>query len=444
MRGFLAMAVVAVLAPLAPVLAQVHPGGALSAEEIEIKVALSEQADEMTALLARWVEINTGSWNRAGLEQFAEQLRAPLEALGFQVEIAPGVHLDVPGVDNPRTGPLILARRPARRARAQPPLRVMLAGHFDTVFEPDSPFQHFARDTAHAKSATGPGVADMKGGLVVMIYALRALAGSGDLDRASWVVVLNSDEEIGSLGSRPLIEREARNADYGFVFEAAQRGGAMVRSRRGLGQFWMSVRGVAAHSGSSHDKGRSAVRELAQKIVLVEELTDYDRGITLNVGTVRGGTKRNIVPDRAEAWIDLRYDDPDTGVEVRDELLRIADDVEVEGTRTSLWGRLHRPPKLETEQVDALLLAHADTAADLGWPLPAPVHAGGGTDGSLMGHVDLPTLDSMGAVGGRAHTRGEYVRLASLPERATLAAVLLSRLLHGRLTLGDGRAAEVD
>jgi glutamate carboxypeptidase len=441
MRGFLAVAVALVaLLPVAPVGAV----GALSAEEIEIKVALSEQADEMAALLAEWVEINTGSWNRDGLVQFAERLREPLEAVGFRVQITPGVHLDVPGVESPRTGPLVLARRPARLAGAGPPLVVMLSGHFDTVFEPDSPFQHFARDAAQPERATGPGVADMKGGLVVMIYALRALAGSGDLDRASWVVVLNSDEEIGSLGSRPLIEREARHADYGFVFEAAQRGGAMVRSRRGLGQFWMSVEGVAAHSGSSHEKGRSAVRELAQKIVLVEDLTDYDRGITLNVGTVRGGTKRNIVPDEAEAWIDLRYDDPETGVEVRDELLRIADEVEVEGTRTSLWGRLHRPPKLPTERVEALLEAHADAAADLGWPVPAPVHAGGGTDGSLMGHVDLPTLDSMGVVGGRAHTREEYVHLESLPQRATLAAVLLSRLLRGRVTLGDRRAAEVD
>jgi len=301
------------------------------------------------------------------------------------------------------------------------------------VFEPSSEFQSFTRDPGQPGRATGPGVADMKGGLVILLEALRALRETGALNRAHWVVLLNADEEIGSLGSRPLIEAEARTARYGFVFESAQGGGAMVRSRRGLGQFHLRVQGVPAHAGSAHERGRSAIRALAAKIVEIEALTDYERGITLNVGTIAGGTKRNIVPAEATAWIDLRYDDPEAGEEIRTKIEEIAATAHVPDTKTEVWGSLHRPPKPATEAVDGLIRAHADVLLALGdSPLP-PRHSGGGTDGSLMGAVGLATLDSMGAVGGRAHTQDEFVDLRSLPRRATIAAILLHRLIEGRL-----------
>jgi glutamate carboxypeptidase len=430
----------------------------LAAEEIELKVGIAEQRDEMVALLAELVRLNTGSWNREGLEQMADLLVPLFEELDFAVTLEPGVPLDLPGLEHPHTGPLVIARRAAPDETGDPPT-ILLVGHFDTVFERDSPFQDFVFDEVEPElpaaaemaeedqvevdpapperpaRATGPGAVDMKGGLVVMLHALRALREAGMLERASWVVLLNSDEEIGSLGSREWIEEEAGDADYGFVFEAAHGGGGMVRSRRGLGQFYMSVQGVSAHSGSAHDKGRSAVRELAEKVLLIESLTDYGRGVTLNVGTIEGGTKRNIVPEHAAAWIDLRYDEPKLGEQARLELERISGDASVDGTETTLWGTLHRPPKLATPQVDFLLSTHATVASDLGISLPDPVHAGGGTDGSLMGAVGLPTLDSMGVVGGGAHTTREYVELDSLADRAALAAILLRRIVHGKVPL---------
>jgi glutamate carboxypeptidase len=302
-------------------------------------------------------------------------------------------------------------------------------GHYDTVFEPDSPFQSFRPPEEGVGNAFGPGVADMKGGLAVLLYALRGLAEMGQLDRASWTVVVNGDEEIGSLGSRERIEAAARESDYGLVFEASY-GWSMVRSRRGLGQFHLEVEGVAAHAGNAHARGRSAVRELAQKILEIEALTDYDRGLTLNVGTISGGTKRNIVPANASAWIDVRYDDPETGEWIRQRLEEIAATTFVEGTRTTLWGTLHRPPKLETDEVTVLLDRHTEVVHDLGLPPPERVHSGGGTDGSLMGADGRPTLDSMGVVGGNAHTSEEFVVLDSIPERALIAAILLMRLIQ--------------
>ncbi len=431
------LALCALLLAAAPRLASGAPtegegAAGLDAEEIELKVRIAERHDEMVRTLAAWVDVNTGSWNGPGLDAFARLLAAPLQALGFEVEILTGEEIDLPGRGRVATGPLLHARRRARTQGQRPPLRLLLVGHFDTVFEPDSPFQRFEPDPDDPQRATGPGVADMKGGLVVLFEALRGLDALGELDDAEWTVLLNSDEELGSLGSRGLIESEARRAEVGFVFESAHEGG-MVRSRRGLGQFYLTVEGVAAHAGSAHDQGRSAVHEIATKILRIEALTDYGRGLTLNVGIVRGGSKRNIVPERAEVWIDMRYDAPELGQEARGALEAVAKETVVDGTHSTLWGRLHRPPKPATPEVDALLEQHERVAQALGILLPQPRHAGGGTDGSLMGAVGLATLDSMGAVGGAAHTRREYVDLSSLPSRAALAAVLLRRLVRERL-----------
>ena len=142
-----------------------------------------------------------------------------------------------------------------------------------------------------------------------MFEALRWFKEFGHLDKVEWTVILNSDEEIGSLGSRPWIEKYAKVNDWGFVFEPSYSENAMVKSRRGLGQAFLEVKGKAAHSGSAHQEGISAIKEISEKIIHIERLTDYRAGVTVNVGTIHGGTKRNIIPEKAESWIDLRYDD---------------------------------------------------------------------------------------------------------------------------------------
>ena len=404
------------------------PAATLDAEDVEIRVDLLGQRGAMLELLRAWVDTNTGTWNLSGLSEFAGLLAAPLAELGFAVELRDGPELDYPGRGRVRTGPIVLARRePDDLARGAP--RFLLVGHYDTVFEPDSAFQRLHVDPNHPDRAVGPGAADMKGGLVVLVYALQALAESGDLDRASFTVLLNADEEIGSLATRALIESEARRASVGLVFESARRGGAMVRSRRGLGQFYLVSTGRAAHAGSAHRQGRSAVLDLAHKVIEIESITDYEKGITVNTGTFQGGTKRNIVPERAEVWVDLRYDEPEQGQDVRRRLEEIAATSAVPDVRSSVWGTLHRPPKRETAETRALLERHEAIARALGLLTPDPIHAGGGTDGSLMGAVGLPTLDSMGVRGARAHTDREFVIIASLPERAALAALLMRSLM---------------
>jgi glutamate carboxypeptidase len=412
-------------APAADALAQAQ----LSADEIELRVLIEERQPELERTLENWVNQNTGSFNLEGLRGFAAVLQAELVQLGFEVRAEPGPRISLPGQPEFESGPLVLATRRGAEAQASA-LRLLLMGHYDTVFEPEVPFQRFTREGTAPGRALGPGVTDMKGGLLVMLAALRGLRESGALERAHVTVLLNGDEELGSLGSRPRIESVAREADIGFVFESAQQGGAMVRSRGGLGQFHLSVNGVAAHAGSAHQQGRSAIRELAGKVLAVEALTDYGRGLTLNVGTIRGGSKRNIVPEQAEAWIDLRYANPADGESARAALERIAAQNSVPETRSALWGSLHRPPKLADARTDALLEAHAQVARAFGMQLPEPVSSGGGTDGSLTAAVGLATLDSLGVVGGEAHTDQEYIELRSLGERAALAAALLGRLIR--------------
>jgi glutamate carboxypeptidase len=398
---------------------------AASAEERDIRRDLEARTPEMTALLAAWTGFNTGSFHLRGLEQFAAYLQDPLAEMGFDASVVSGARIELPDRAGVHTGPLIIARRRAARAGAP---RFLVVGHYDTVFEPDSGFVAWRPGCRGEAIACGPGVVDMKGGLVVMIYALRALHRRGELDRAHWTILLNADEEIGSPGSRAWIEEEARRADYGFVFEPAQSDGAMVSSRRGIGQFHLRVQGVAAHAGVAHAEGRSAIRTLADQVLRIEALTDERRGVTLNVGTIQGGEKRNVVPAHASAWVDLRYDEQSEGERVKSEIARIAGEPLVEGTRVEVWSSLHRPPKPATEGSRSLLAAHAAVAGDLGVALPPAAHSGGGTDGSVMQAVGLATLDSLGAVGGGAHTPEEFVRTDVLGERSALAAILWRRL----------------
>jgi len=213
-----------------------------------------------------------------------------------------------------------------------------------------------------------------------------------------------------------------------LVFEAAREGGELARSRGGAGQFHLDVRGVSAHVAASGSEGHSAIVALAKKVIAIESLTDYSRGILLNVGTIEGGTKRNVVPDHASAWIDLRYDEPGQGEEMRARLEQIARAEDVPGTSATLWGRLHRPPKPETPQVDALLWLQQKLARELGFPAPVALRSSSVTDGSLSQAVGLPTVDALGVRGGEAHTEREFVVLPSLSERATIAAVLIRHL----------------
>ncbi len=408
---------------------------ALAAESIEPALNVDERAlvqwldseeDNMLELLERFTNINSGSLNKAGVDEIGRILSQELVSLGFATQTLPGELIEMPSC--PGSSYSIDVTDHILASKSGSGKRLLLMGHMDTVFPPDSPFQTFSRD---GDTMYGPGVADMQGGLVVMLYALKALQNAGKLDEVHLSVLLNSDEEIGSLSSRKYLEEQAKLHDYGLVYESSGND-TLTRQRKGLGQARFVVNGKASHAGGAHEQGRSAIKELAYKIVEIEKITDYESGVTVNVGVVSGGEARNTIAPCAEALIDLRYPAPEQGVDAVEQFEQIFDSVlsypvdSGEITTTS-WANLHRPPKIPTPESDYLLEKTRSIGRHLGQDL-AVTDSGGGTDGSLTQAAGLPTLDSLGVAGTGAHSNREEARVSSLVERAKLSAVLIHRL----------------
>lgn len=398
----------------------------LTDDEVALADWLAPQEQEMVDLLEKITNINSGSLNKAGVSEIADIFSGELQELGFTISSLPGERIEMPSCPGSDysidVADHILAKKPGNGTR------LLLMGHLDTVFPPDAPFQEFRRE---GDVVYGPGVADMKGGLVVMLYTLKALAQSGDLDDMAVSVLLNSDEEVGSLSSRKFLEQEAREHDYGLVYESSGLN-TLVRERKGLGQARFVINGLASHAGGAHQQGRSAIKELAYKIVEIENMTDYESGVTVNVGVVSGGEARNTIAPCAEGFVDLRYPTAEQGEQARQDFERIFSQVysypvDSGELTTNSWVNLHRPPKIPTEESDYLLEKTRAIGRMLG-QLFGVTDSGGGTDGSLTQAVGLPTLDSLGVAGLGAHSNREEASVSSLVKRAQLSAVLMRRL----------------
>ena len=398
----------------------------LSTQEVEIGRWLSTQQDHMVNFLRRLSNINSGSLNTAGLAQMRNIFRQELESLGFAVSELPGDTLELPhcpgnDLQFQLSDHLLASIKGSGK-------RLLIMGHLDTVFPLSSPFQTFSQE---GDFVYGPGVSDMKGGLVIMLYALKALNQFGLLEDKNLTLLLNSDEEMGSLSSRTHLETQARLHDYGLVYEPSGNNN-FTRRRKGLGQARFVVNGRASHAGGAHEEGRSAIKELAYKIIEIEKMTDYEKGLTVNVGLISGGEARNTIAPCAEAFVDLRFPEPEQGVEAIAQFEAIAKTVYSTETNqqdltTQTWIHLHRPPKIPTESSDYLL----NKAIGLGSLLEQSygiTDSGGGTDGSLTQAVGLPTLDSLGIDGSGNHSDREKAHIGSLVQRAKLSALLIQRL----------------
>lgn len=303
--------------------------------------------------------------------------------------------------------------------------QVLLLGHMDTVWPVgETKSRPFRREEGHHGGelvATGPGAFDMKGGLVICLFVVSALRDLGLTPAHRLVFLFNSDEEVGSLTSRPYIEAEAQRSDAAFVLEPS-REDALVTWRKGVGRFNLEVGGVAAHSGAAHERGVSAVEELAHQVLRLEAMTDYDRGTTVNVGVFGGGSKVNVRPASATADIDLRVTTGEEG----DTMTRAILGLQPVNPRATLKvsGGLNRPPWAATSKGNALFDRAKRLGSTLGLDL-WPAGTGGGSDGNFTAALGVPTLDGLGIVGNDAHALTEWVDLASMPLRAALLALLL-------------------
>lgn len=303
---------------------------------------------------------------------------------------------------------------------------VLLLGHMDTVF----PVGEAARRpfTVEGSRVTGPGALDMKGGVAVMLSALKALHSAGFSGRPLKVILV-SDEEIAHNGSKAtvMLQREARGCAACFNCETGYEDNSLVIGRKGGVVFKAAVHGIAAHAGNNPRQGRSAIWEMAKKIDDIQNMTDWDKGITFNVGTIKGGTVSNAIPDYCEVEGDIRFQDPDISPFVKEELFKVLNHTYMEGTKTELLlyheGML---PMKMTEENRKLFEFVKKTGEENGIPVSEGKLVGGGSDSGYVVYAGVPTVCAMGVKGRFNHTRDEYALKDSLFERAKpLGAVIL-------------------
>jgi glutamate carboxypeptidase len=367
---------------------------------------LTQHQPEMVEQARELVTRESPTHDKASCDVLCSYLAERFRALGGKVNVhrqmKAGNHLQV-DFAGPR------GRKP-----------VLLLGHYDTVYDLDT-LKTMPWREADGKLC-GPGVFDMKGGIVQIMFALRTLREvNGELPRAV-TVWLVSDEETGSDTSRATTEKLASHCAAALVCEPAGPGGALKTARKGVGGFVIQVTGRAAHSGLDFEKGQSAIQELAHQIHAIAELTDLKRGITLNVGVIRGGTRTNVVAGEASAEVDLRFahksDGP--GIVRKVKSLRPVN----RHCKLHVEGGVNRPPLERTQAVAALFQTAQKVAQELGFPLEE-IAVGGGSDGNFTAGIGVPTLDGLGAVGDGAHAANEYVLATEVPRRAALLAGLI-------------------
>jgi len=369
---------------------------------------LAGQRRSLEELVERLVRLNSFTQNRPGVNAVADLVAEELRAVGLAVERIPssryGDHLAFAG---PGAGPA-----------------VFLVGHLDTVFPPGQ-FEVFESD---GRTAHGPGVFDMKGGIAVMLFGLAALSRAGLLGRVPIRGMLVSDEEVGSPDSQPHLRARAAGASAALCFESGREEDRIVTQRRGVAAIHVEAEGVAAHAGNDHARGRNAVWSLSRFVDRAQRLTDYARGATVNVGVFEGGSTKNTVPAAARAEVDLRFATPSDGDLLYLALERAASEAALEGTRIRLFRSAWRQPMVRSHAAAALCEEYAacQLASGLGGG-EAPV-AGGGSDACTTSAAGIPSIDGLGPRGSGYHTREERIDLGSLVPKAEA----LFRFLAGR------------
>jgi glutamate carboxypeptidase len=399
--------------------------GELSSTERE---AIEQAAAEpMLDQVLAWSAVNSGSRNLPGLERMAELLADAFSALPGVLRMEnpePVEAVDSAGktINIPHGRHLHLNVRPTA------PVQLLFTGHMDTVFAADHAFQQTR--WLDDQVLNGPGVADMKGGIAVMLAALKAVERSEFADRVGYEVVINSDEEVGSLASAPLLARAAKGKKAALTYEpAALPDGTLAGARPGSGNFAIIVRGRSAHAGRNPEDGRNALLAAADLALRLDALKRD--GLTVNPSRIEGGSPSNVVPDLAVLRVNLRPRDPDieAGAKraIEEAVAAIAGEREVE---IELHGGFGRPPKPLTREAEALFelvrSAGADLGQKIGWQ-----PSGGVCDGNNIAACGVPVVDTMGVRGGKIHSMEEFLIVESLKERAALSALTVLRLAGG-------------
>ena len=391
--------------------------------------ALPARTAELGALLERWANINSGSGHAAGLARMADTLRADFSR-AFPAATIEEINTDAPGFNPPGSRALRIRLRPAA------PTQVFLCGHYDTVYEADDAFQ--VCRWLDATTLNGPGVADMKGGLVTILAALQACEATPHAASVGWEVLLTPDEETGSHGTAHLFRGAARDHQFGFVFEPGRPNGNIIHSRKGTGGLVATCHGRAAHAAKVPNDGRSAILALAEFLLDAAKIPSEMPDVMVNVGNIRGGTAAtNVVPHFAESEIDIRITKIADSEPLLARFQALADRINTrDGIKLTLKGGFNRPPKECLPAEEAVFPEWQRAARDVGVPEFTWVHGGGGSDGNFLTAGGLPNLDGIGPIGDNLHSDREFCRVETIAPRAQIVALFLHRVAAGDITLG--------
>lgn len=395
---------------------------------------IASQQQHMVFLTDAWAKINSGSYHAAGVRRFRAALEDNFRWLEGSMEVipmAPYRQVDSKGIENK----VEIAEALRITKRPEAPIQVLLVGHMDTVYGQDHPFQ----TTRYVDDNTinGPGVTDLKGGLVVMLKALEALEGFEGKDQIGWQVILNPDEEIGSISSDPLLKQSAVDKHLGLIYEPCMSDGSIVGERKGSGNFTLVIHGKAAHAGRNPEEGRNAIVACAAITSQLFDLNGKREGLTVNPGKVEGGGALNTVPDLAIIRFNIRTKAVEDESWVLAEISKIIEQFDGRnGFSVDLHGHFTRTPKPLSPANQAVLAMVLDCGAKLGLEM-AVKPSGGCCDGNNLWRHGLPNVDTLGVRGANIHSENEIIFLDSLTERAQLSALLLMRLAAGELKISS-------
>jgi glutamate carboxypeptidase len=394
----------------------VTPGnGASAPDPAELLKHAEALYEDFLADLESMVNIDCGSYTPTGVNLIADMMETSFRELGWATERRP----HTPAERQNQLGDLLVARLPGANPGGR---RVLLIGHMDTVFDPGTAAERpFAvRDGR----ATGPGVSDMKGGLLTGKYAVTCLQRSGFDDFAQIVYACNPDEEIGSPFSGPHIRELAKEMDACFVLEGARENGDIVSARKGVADVRVTYHGRAAHAGVEPDRGRSATLQAAHSTIAMHDLNGRWPGVTVNVGVISGGTRPNVVAPECELEVDMRAENAAAFDEAVAELQRVAENTVVPDVTAEFVLKAGFPPMEKTDAIGRL----AEQAKKLGAAIGIALNdasTGGASDANPIAGMGIPVLDGLGPIGGDDHSPSEWLDLGSIAPRVALLAALI-------------------
>jgi len=366
--------------------------------------------------LAAVVNIDSGTFTKAGVDEVGLYLQKRFHDFGF------ATYFDA----QEQYGNNLVATREGAHASGP---RLLLIGHIDTVFSAGEAVRrpYSEHEQAGLRIAKGPGVLDMKSGVLMGMYALRLLQDESQANYQRVTFLCNTDEEIGSLASKALICKLAPEVDAVLVLEPGRLLNAVVSARKGIGHYRVEVQGLSSHAGVEPHKGRNAILELAHQVVELQAINGKIPGATLSVGVIHGGKRTNVVPDFAYCEIDVRVTSEAGLHAIEEEMHKVVAHTIVDGTVVTLSGGMRSMPFELTERSMRLLQLAREAGSELGLAIE-DTRSGGASDANTAAALGLPTLDGLGAAGGLAHNPDEYIELDSLPTRIALLTNLLQRI----------------